>query len=137
MEENRFAAPFWSIFRIVIALLFTLHGLGTVFGVGNDAMPVGLWPMWWAGLIQVVCGVLVLLGALTRPAAILCSGSMAYAYFVIHQPQALLPTQNDGVSPALYAWAFLAIAVLGAGPWSLDAFLRRSAPARAAAPQTA
>jgi putative oxidoreductase len=41
----------------------------------------------------------------------------------VHQPQALLPIQNGGVTPALYAWAFLAIAVIGAGPWSLDALI--------------
>ncbi|GAA3933270.1 hypothetical protein Aau02nite_26870 [Amorphoplanes auranticolor] len=46
-------------------------------------------------------------------------------YFVVHQPQAVLPIQNGGATPALYAWAFLAIAVLGADPWSLDALIAR------------
>jgi putative oxidoreductase len=57
---------------------------------------------------------------------------MAYAYFVVHQPDGVLPIQNGGVTPALYAWSFLMIAVLGAGPWSLDALLaRRRGPATA------
>ena len=131
MDTTRYSGPIWSLFRIVIGLLFTLHGAATLFGVlgGNkgsgEALPVGQWPGWWAGLIQLVCGILVLVGLFTRPAAVLASGSMAYAYFVVHQPNGLLPIQNGGVTPALYAWAFLAIAVLGAGPWSVDALLRR------------
>jgi len=131
MDTHRFSGPVWSLFRVVVGLLFTLHGAGTVLGLfgGNkgsgEALPMGQWPGCWAGLIQLICGLLVLAGFLTRPAAILASGSMAYAYFTVHQPQALLPTQNGGVTPALYAWSFLAIAVLGAGPWSVDAMLRR------------
>jgi putative oxidoreductase len=135
MENHRFAGPFWSLFRLVIGLLFTLHGAGTVLGLfgGNqgsgEALPVGQWPGWWAGLIQLGCGILVMAGLFTRPAATLASGSMAYAYFTVHQPHALLPVQNGGVTPALYAWSFLAIAVLGAGPFSLDAMWRARTPA--------
>ena len=138
MDAQRFSGPVWSLFRIVVGLLFALHGAGTVLGVfgGNqgsgEALPVGQWPGWWAGLIQLVCGVLVMFGLFTRPAALLASGSMAYAYFVVHQPEGLLPSQNGGVAPALYCWAFLAIAVLGAGPWSLDAMFRRADPVVAA-----
>ncbi|HST82339.1 MAG TPA: DoxX family protein [Kineosporiaceae bacterium] len=129
MDTQRFSGPVWSLYRIAIGLLFSLHGAGTIFGVfgGNagsgNALDVGVWPGWWAGLIQLVCGILVMLGLFTRIAALLASGSMAYAYFVVHQPEALMPTQNGGVPAALYAWAFLAIAALGAGPWSLDAML--------------
>jgi putative oxidoreductase len=135
MDTHRFSGPFWSLFRIVIGFLFSLHGAGTVFGLfgGNQgsgqALEVGMWPGWWAGLIQLVCGILVMLGLFTRAAAVLASGSMAYAYFVVHQPNALMPTENGGVSAALFAWAFLAIAVLGAGPWSLDALWGRKGAA--------
>jgi putative oxidoreductase len=131
MDTHRFSGPVWSLFRIVIGLLFSLHGAGTVLGLfggsagSGKALEVGVWPGWWAGLIQLVCGILVMLGLFTRVAAVLASGSMAYAYFVMHQPNALMPTQNGGVTSALYAWSFLVIAVLGAGPWSLDAMWRR------------
>ncbi|MEV0395777.1 DoxX family protein [Polymorphospora rubra] len=131
MTSNRFTAPVWSLFRAVIGLLFACHGAATVLGVfggargTGQAVEVGTWPNWWAGLIQLVCGLLVLVGFATRPAAVLSSGSMAYAYFVVHQPTNLLPIENGGVNSALYAWAFLVIAVLGAGPWSLDALLSR------------
>lgn len=131
MASPRLAEPVWSMFRIVVGLLFLCHGLASVFGVlgGNrgsgQAIDPGTWPNWYAGVIQLVCGALVLAGLATRPAAVLASGSMAYAYFVVHQPEALLPIQNGGVTSALYAWAFLAIAVIGAGPWSADALIAR------------
>jgi putative oxidoreductase len=83
-------------------------------------VPIGSWPAWWAALIQLVGGLLVALGLGTRPAALLCSGSMAYAYFVVHQPEALLPLRNGGELAALFCWSFLTVAVLGAGPWALD-----------------
>jgi putative oxidoreductase len=132
MDTNRLSGPTWSLFRIVIGFLFSLHGMGTVLGLFGAAgsgkvAEVGAWPSWYAGMIQLVCGLLVMVGLLTRPAAILASGSMAYAYFVVHQPDGLLPTQNGGLSSALYAWAFLAIAVLGAGPWAIDTLFRRGA----------
>lgn len=66
----------------------------------------------------------MLIGLPTVPAAILASGSKAYAYFTVHQPNGLLPMQNGGDAPALFCWAFLAIAVVGAGPWSVDALRR-------------
>jgi putative oxidoreductase len=142
MSSHRFAAPMWSLFRIVVGLLFLCHGLASVFGLfggsrgTGQAIEPGTWPGWYAGVIQLVCGGLVLAGLATRPAAVLASGSMAYAYFVVHQPQAALPIQNGGVMSALYAWSFLAIAVLGAGPWSVDALIggrrgtARTAPER-------
>jgi putative oxidoreductase len=131
MRGNRFTEAVWALFRVVIGLLFALHGASTVFGVfgGNrgsgHAEPMGSWPGWYAGVIELVCGLLVVAGLLTVPAAILASGSMAYAYFTVHQPHGLLPLENGGDAPALFCWAFLAIAVVGAGPWSVDA-LRRS-----------
>ena len=146
MFPHRHAAPLWSLLRIVVGLLFLCHGLASTFGVlgGNrgsgQAIEPGTWPTWYAAVIQLVCGALVLAGLATRPAAILASGSMAYAYFVVHQPDGLLPIQNGGVTPALYAWTFLMIAVLGAGPWSLDALIahrRGTATAPAPSPQLA
>ncbi|MEU7772021.1 DoxX family protein [Micromonospora taraxaci] len=131
MNVSRLGGPTLSLFRIVIGLLFALHGLTSVFGLfgGNpmtgQAVPVGTWPGWWAALIQLVCGTLVLVGLFTRPAALLASGSMAYAYFVVHQPDHLLPLQNGGELSALFCWSFLLVAALGSGPWALDSLLFR------------
>jgi putative oxidoreductase len=67
----------------------------------------------------------VLLGLFTRPTAVLCSGAMAYAYFVVHQPTGLLPVQNMGEPAALYCWIFLLIVILGPGSFALDAVRTR------------
>ncbi len=77
-------------------------------------------------MIQLVGGTLVLLGLGTRPAATLCSGSMAYAYFVHHQSDGLFPLENGGEQAALFCWAFLLIAVLGPGRWSATGLLTHS-----------
>jgi putative oxidoreductase len=50
---------------------------------------------------------------------------MAYAYFTVHQPLALLPIPNGGEPAALFAWIFLLIGVLGPGALALDALRRR------------
>lgn len=126
-----FAGPVLSLLRMVAGLLFATHGAMTLFGVlgGNfgdgAAAPIGTWPLWWSGVVEFAAGGLVFLGLVTRPAALLASGSMAYAYFVVHQPHGLWPAVNQGELAALYCWVFLAIAVLGPGPWSLDRLLTR------------
>lgn len=132
MSPVRLHNPAISLFRMVMGLLFLCHGLASVFGVlgGNrgsgHAIPAGEWPGWWAALIQVICGALVLVGLLTRPTALLASGSMAYAYFTVHQQQALLPIRNGGELATLFCWSFLLIAVLGPGGWALDTLLSRT-----------
>ncbi|WP_440064375.1 DoxX family protein [Streptosporangium sp. OZ121] len=131
MKIDRFGGPVLSLFRMVTGFLFLCHGVASMFGVfgGNPAtgraVDFAVWPGWWAALVQVLCGGLVLAGLLTRPAAILASGSMAYAFFVVHLPQELLPLRNGGEPSAMFCWSFLLIAVLGAGPWALDSLLQR------------
>ncbi len=108
MLSSRLSATVLSLFRMVAGLLFACHGAASLFGVLGGArgtgasVPVGAWPSWWAAMIQLVGGALVLLGLFTRPAALVCSGSMAYAYFVVHQPKALLPLANGGEPAALF-----------------------------------
>ncbi|WBB79979.1 DoxX family protein [Micromonospora sp. WMMD882] len=131
MPISRVADPVLSLFRIVVGLLFTLRGVASVFGVlgghrgSGHAVEFAVWPTWWAAMIQLVGGLLVLVGLWSRVAAIVCSGSMAYAYFVVHQPEALLPAQNGGELSALFCWAFFLVAILGPGSWALDTLLRQ------------
>ncbi|MEV5090786.1 DoxX family protein [Streptomyces griseoincarnatus] len=122
-----------GLFRIVIGLLFTSEGAATLFGVlDRDATPAGDWPFWYAGVIELVCGVLILLGVLTRAAAFLSSGAMAFAYFTEHQPDGLFPLQNGGLSPALFCWGFLLLVFFGPGSLALSGLFRRDATAAAA-----
>ncbi|MBO4209832.1 DoxX family protein [Micromonospora echinofusca] len=137
MTANRLADPVITLFRVVVGLLFVLHGAASLFGVfggargSGQALEFGVWPGWWAALIQFVGGLLVLVGLGTRIAAVVCSGSMAYAYFVVHQPSGLLPMNNGGELAALFCWSFLLIAVVGPGRWALDSLLaRRTGTAR-------
>jgi putative oxidoreductase len=117
-----------AAFRIVIGLLFACHGAAALFGVlggamGGGTVPTGSWPGWYASVIQLVAGSLVLLGLGTRFAALIASGSMAYAYFDVHQSGALWPIQNGGELAALYSWAFLLVVFAGPGAWALDSLL--------------
>ncbi|MDQ0984205.1 DoxX family protein [Streptomyces sp. V2I9] len=112
-----------SLFRFVIGLLFAIHGAAKLFGVfGGNQAETGAWPGWYAAVIQLVCGSLVALGLGTRAAAFLASGSMAYAYFMVHQPEALLPIENGGEPSALFCWAFLLFVFTGPGAVALDRF---------------
>ncbi|MFC4857653.1 DoxX family protein [Actinophytocola glycyrrhizae] len=117
--------------RVVVSFLFLCHGLVGLFGAfgGMDGAggTVGLfsWPDWWGSMIHLVAGAFVLAGWFTRPAALLCSGAMAYAYFTVHQPLALLPLPNGGEPAALFAWIFLLIGIAGPGAFALDRLRRR------------
>ncbi|NUL34557.1 DoxX family protein [Streptomyces lunaelactis] len=115
-----------GLFRVVVGLLFACQGAASLFGVlggaGGDGgtIPAGTWPGWYAGVIELVGGVLVLLGLGTRSAAFVASGSMAYAYFTVHQPEGLFPLQNSGEGSVLYCWAFLLLVFTGPGALALD-----------------
>lgn len=117
--------------RVVVSFLFFLHGLVGLFGAfgGVDGQGGTIdalsWPGGFGSLIHLVCGVLVFAGLWTRPAALLASGAMAYGYFTVHQPIALLPIPNGGEPAALFAWIFLLIAVIGPGSYAVDNLRRR------------
>ncbi|MGQ5637869.1 MULTISPECIES: DoxX family protein [unclassified Streptomyces] len=119
-----------ALFRLVTGFLFACHGAASLFGVlggayGGGTVPALQWPAWWAAVIELVGGVLVLLGLLTRIAALICSGSMAYAYFSVHQQHALFPIDNGGEPAVLFCWSFLLIACLGPGAYAVDALRKR------------
>jgi len=115
-----FGDRIYAVFRIVIGALFMQHGLQKMFGVlGGATVPVGS-QAWFGGVIELVCGVLVLLGVWAGWAAFLASGTMAVAYFQFHQPNGALPVQNGGELAVIYCFAFLLIAAKGAGTWSVS-----------------
>lgn len=114
-----------SLLRIFAGLLFLEHGLMKLASFpaplpGGMHAPIGSL-LWFAGVIEVVGGILVTLGLLTRPAAFILSGEMAIAYFMAHAPQGFFPALNHGEAAILYCFIFLYLAAAGGGPWSVDA----------------
>ncbi|MEU7042628.1 DoxX family protein [Streptomyces varsoviensis] len=130
-----------SLFRIVVGLLFACHGAAALFGIlggaggGGDTVAAGTWPGWYAAVIQFVGGILVLLGLGSRTAALISSGSMAYAYFSTHAPEGLWPLLNGGEASAMFCWAFLLLVFTGPGALTLDRVLARSRQETPAAAQ--
>jgi len=127
------SSPVISLFRVVIGFLFALHGAMVLFN-WPLAMPmvthVGDWPGWWAGLIEFVTGLLVMVGLFTRPAAFLASGTMAVAYFWQHQPKALWPFDatiggNNGELSILFCFSLFLLVFIGPGSIAIDSLLRR------------
>ncbi|OBB38801.1 DoxX family protein [Mycobacterium sp. 852002-51961_SCH5331710] len=138
---SSYSSPFLSLFRIIAGILLALHGSQKVFGWPVAApvpIEVGSWPLWWAGLIELVAGLLIAVGLFTRIAAFIASGEMAVAYFWQHwpplegPPASFWPMENGGEVVLLYCFGFLAISALGAGAWSIDA--RRGTRMGAGAP---
>lgn len=130
-DLSRFSDPIHALFRIVVGGLFAQHGaqkiLGVLGGAGGSGASAAVGSQAWiGGLIELVCGIAVLVGFQTRLAAFLASGTMAVAYFQFHQPKGALPIQNGGELAALYCFAFLLLAAKGGGIWSLAGRQRSS-----------
>ena len=132
--RSRFAAytPYaLALLRIVVAFLFLQHGTAKFFGVPHVAALEGVRLVSLfgaAGVLELVGGLLVLIGLFTRLAAFLLSGEMAVAYFMVHAAQGsvLSPILNGGESAVLFCFIFLLIAAAGAGAWSVDGLRGRN-----------
>ena len=119
-----------SILRIVVAALYMQHGLSKLLHIPHVAMfdNVQLFSLLGlAGTLEIVGGLLLLIGLFTRPAAFILCGEMAVAYFMAHAPQGPLPLLNGGELAIVYCFAFLYFAVAGGGAWSIDAKRGRAA----------
>lgn len=111
----------YALYRIVIGLLFLWHGTQKLFGFPGEApaeAPALI--LYVAGPIELVGGVLVMIGLFTRWAAFICSGLMAAAYWMAHGTKALFPIDNGGELAILYCFGFLLVSAHGAGIWSVD-----------------
>ncbi len=120
-----------GVLRIVAALLFLEHGTQKLFGFPASANAGGALSTLAlaAALIEVIGGAMLAVGFKTRLAAFVCSGEMAFAYFIAHFPRSFFPIQNNGDAAILYCFVFLYIAAAGAGAWSLDERKPAAAPA--------
>ncbi|HRK19197.1 MAG TPA: DoxX family protein [Hyphomicrobiaceae bacterium] len=117
-----------SVLRIISGLLFMQHGLMKLFSFPGPFMrPVVTGELiWFAAVIELVGGALLVIGLFTRPVAFIASGLMAAAYFMGHAGKGFYPILNGGNLAILYCFVFLYISAAGAGPWSVDASRGRS-----------
>ena len=117
-----YSAQLLSLLRIMSGLLLLQHGTAKYlnFPVGpmNNASPMTMSGA--AGLIELIGGVLIVIGLFTRPAAFIISGMTAVAYFYAHAHQGFFPILNRGELAALYCFVFLYLAAAGGGAFSLD-----------------
>jgi putative oxidoreductase len=117
-----FAPQLLSLLRFMSGLLVLQHGtakyLNFPAGPMNNASPMTMSGA--AGVIELVGGVLLVIGLFTRPAAFILSGMTAVAYFYVHAQRGFFPILNAGELAALYCFVFFYLAAAGAGPLSLD-----------------
>jgi putative oxidoreductase len=111
-----------SVLRIMTGLLFLEHGTQKLFNFPPRANPgpalfslLGL-----QGLLELVGGILIVIGLLTRPVAFILAGDMAVAYFMAHAPRGFFPLVNGGQLAILFCFVFLYLFVAGGGVWSVD-----------------
>ena len=112
-----------SLFRIMSGLLILQHGTSKILGFPTSQMSgVSIASLGGiAGVIELIFGVLLVIGLLSRLSAFILSGLMAVAYFIAHMPQGFFPMLNGGELAALCSFGFLYLAAAGPGPWSVDA----------------
>lgn len=122
---NKYASQALALLRIVTAYLFIQHGSAKFFGLPHVAMFDGFQPlslMGVAGALELVGGLMLLIGWYTRPVAFVLSGFMAVAYFMAHASRGgvLTPMLNQGELAVLFSFVFLMFSAVGAGAWSVD-----------------
>src|SRR5215467_13445394 len=102
---NRFAEPVYCIMRIIVGLMFFCHGAQKILGwfakPGQPPQPLDLMTM-IGGWIEIVGGLMIAFGLLTRLAAFLASGMMAVAYFMVHAKGGFFPIVNRGELAVVY-----------------------------------
>jgi len=114
-----------SVLRIAIALAFMEHGTSKLLGLPppNHPFHLAMSPEGISGPLELIGGLLLLVGLFTRPVAFILSGEMAVAYFLAHAPRNFFPILNMGELAVVYCFVFLYLAAAGGGPWSLDRLL--------------
>ena len=119
------SARILSVLRVVVAGLFMEHGMAKLLHFPHVASfdQVQLMSLTGlAGMLELVGGVLLLIGLFTRPVAFILSGEMAVAYFMAHAAQSPSPLLNHGELAVVYCFVFLYFAFAGGGVWSFDAY---------------
>ena len=123
---NKYAPQLLGVLRIVTGLLFLEHGTQKMFhfpamaGATAQAFDLMAFPVGPAGVIEVVAGLLIVLGLFSRYAAFIASGEMAVAYWMAHFPRSPFPILNGGGEAVLYCFVFLYLASAGPGSFAVN-----------------
>jgi putative oxidoreductase len=121
---ERYTDYAYVLMRIVTGFMFSFHGPQIILGVLSEFRAPVWSQLWIGGIIELVGGLMVLLGFQARAAAFLCSGTMAVAYIQYHWKfqigAQLFPAANKGELALLYTFVFLLIACRGGVKWGLD-----------------
>ena len=118
---SAYAPQALAILRIVAALLFIAHGTQKILGFpGAEFQPPLMSLFGLAGIIEIIGGIMILVGFYTRAAAFIASGTMAVAYWMVHAPGSVFPTNNGGDAAILFCFVFLYLVFAGPGAWSLN-----------------
>ena len=92
---GRFEHEGYALLRIVTGFLFLWHGMQKLFGFpGSAPGEAPAFVIYLAGPLELVGGLLIMVGLFTHWAAFVCSGLMACAYWLAHGTQALLPART-------------------------------------------
>jgi putative oxidoreductase len=120
--SERWAPLAVAALRIVTALLFLEHGTATTLGF--PAIPTEFPPAWSiasvTGWVEIIGGLLLLIGAFTRWVSVLLAIEMLVVYIYVYAGVSPYPLANQGETPILFAFIFIALAVIGAGELSVD-----------------
>jgi putative oxidoreductase len=126
---DKYESHAFALLRIIAGFTYSLHGASKLLNFPvpfQGPLDVGS-QLWFAGVIELVCGLCIMLGFFGRLAAFLASGEMAVAYFQVHWPilqfqlnSQFFPIVNHGELPVLFSLIFLFVATHGTGKWSLN-----------------
>ena len=116
-----FTAQAYALLRIVSGFLFFWHGSQKLLGFPGGVPDAPGYVLYVAGPIELIGGIFLVIGFMTRSTAFLCSGLMAAGYWMSHGTNALLPIENRGELAVIFCFVFLFISTQGAGIWSVDA----------------
>lgn len=121
---GKYADYAYALLRMVTGFMFLFHGAQKILGVFTESQPPVWSQLWFGGIIELIGGLLVMVGLRTREAAFLCSGTMAVAYFQFHWKfqigSQIFPAINKGELAVLFCFVFLYLACRGGVKWCLD-----------------
>ena len=77
---KKFEAQTYAVMRIISGYLLLWHGTQKLFGFPPSGGDPSGYVLWIGGPIELIGGLLLIIGLFTRPVAFICSGFSAAAY---------------------------------------------------------